>query len=144
MSKAGDVYENPVTSERVVVRVGTQESSDGWMVNDLYVRPGGAGTGEHVHPTIIERFTVQRGQVGFRIDGQESIAAIGQPVTVLAGIPHDWWNAGEDEALVLVEIYDPAGRFGEMAIDLFGLAQDGKTNEKGMPNLLQTAVFCLE
>jgi hypothetical protein len=31
-----------------------------------------------------------------------------------------------------------------MAVDLFGLAQDGKTNDKGMPNLLQTALFCLE
>ena len=31
-----------------------------------------------------------------------------------------------------------------MIVDLFGLAQDGKTNDKGMPNLLQTALFSLE
>jgi hypothetical protein len=114
------------------------------MVNDLYVRPGGAVTGEHVHPTIVERFTLRRGKVGFRIDGRECIAEVGQTVTVPAGVAHDWWNAGDEEAHVLVEIYDPPGRFGQMAIDLFGLAQDGKTNDKGMPNLLQTAVFCLE
>lgn len=144
MSKAGDVYENPVTGERVIVRVGTEESTNGWIVNDLYVRPGGAVTGEHVHPTIIERFTVQRGQVGFRIDGRESSAELGQPLTVPAGVPHDWWNAGDEEALVLVEIHDPAGRFGQMTIDLYGLAQDGKTNAKGMPNLFQTALFSLE
>ncbi|MCB0165325.1 MAG: cupin domain-containing protein [Anaerolineae bacterium] len=144
MSKAGDVFENPVTGERAIVRVGSEESTDGWLVNDLYVRPGGAVSGEHVHPTIIERFTVQRGQVGFRIDGRETLAELGQPVTVPAGVTHDWWNAGSEEAHVLIEIYDPANRFGEMIIDLFGLAQDGKTNAKGMPNLFQTALFSLE
>jgi quercetin dioxygenase-like cupin family protein len=144
MSKAGDVFENPVTGERAVVRVGTEESTDGWMVNDLYVRPGGAVAGEHIHPTIVERFTVRHGQVGFRIDGRESIAELGQPVTVPAGVRHDWWNAGDEEAHVLVEVLDPPGRFGQMIVDLFGLAQDGKTNDKGMPNLFQTALFSLE
>jgi quercetin dioxygenase-like cupin family protein len=144
MSKAGDVFENPVTGERAVVRVGTEESTDGWMVNDLYVRPGGAVAGEHIHPTIVERFTVRRGQISFRIDGKESIAAVGQSVTVAAGVPHAWWNAGDEDAHVLVEVLDPPGRFGQMIVDLFGLAQDGKTNDKGMPNLLQTALFPLE
>jgi quercetin dioxygenase-like cupin family protein len=144
MSKAGDVFENPVTGERAVVRVGTEESTDGWMVNDLYVRPGGAVAGEHIHPTIVERFTVRRGQVGFRIDRRESIAELGKPITVPAGVPHDWWNAGDEEAHVLVEVLDPPGRFGQMIVDLFGLAQDGKTNDKGMPNLFQTALFSLE
>jgi hypothetical protein len=31
-----------------------------------------------------------------------------------------------------------------MALNLFGLAQDGKTNFKGMPNLLQAAIFARE
>ena len=42
MSRAGDVFENPVTGERVVVRVGTEESGGDRLVADLYVRPGGA------------------------------------------------------------------------------------------------------
>ena len=45
---------------------------------------------------------------------------------------------------MLVEVLDPPGRFGQMIVDLFGLAQDGKTNDKGMPNLFQTALFSLE
>ena len=31
-----------------------------------------------------------------------------------------------------------------MVRNLFGLAQDGKTNSKGMPNLLQAAIFARE
>lgn len=143
MSKQGDVIENPVTGERAVVRVGTEDGDGDLLVADLYVRPGGAVTGEHVHPVIEERFTLLRGRVGFRIDGQEAIAEAGQQLHVPPGVVHDWWNAGDTEAHVLVEI-QPAARFEEMIANLFGLAQDGKTNAKGMPNLLQVAVFAKE
>jgi quercetin dioxygenase-like cupin family protein len=143
MSKAGQVIENPVTGERVVVRVGTEESEGGLLVADAYVRPGGAVTGEHVHPAIEEYFTVVRGRVGFRLDGRETIAELGQRLRVPAGMAHDWWNAGEEEAHVTVEIR-PGARFEEMIVNLFGLAQDGKTNAKGMPNLLQSALFARE
>ena len=143
MSKAGDVIENPVTGERVVVRLGTEETGGELLVVEGFIKPGGAVTGEHVHPAIEETFTVVSGRVGFRIDGRESIAEPGQRLHVPAGTAHDWWNAGEEEARAIVEI-SPGARFEEMAINLFGLAQDGKTNQKGMPNLLQAAIFARE
>jgi len=143
MSRAGDVIENPVTGERVVVRVGTEDSGGNLLAVDGYVKPGGAVTGEHVHPAIDERFTVLCGRVGFRIDGRESIAEPGERLHVPAGTAHDWWNAGDEEAHVRVEIR-PGARFEEMALNLFGLAQDGKTNSRGMPNLLQAAIFVRE
>lgn len=37
MSKAGEVYENPVTGEWSVVRLGIEESDGGQLVIDLYV-----------------------------------------------------------------------------------------------------------
>jgi len=143
MSRAGDVIENPVTGERVVVRVGTEETGGELLVVEGFIKPGGAVTGEHVHQAIEEWFTVVRGRVGFRIDGRESIAEPGQRLHVPAGTAHDWWNAGEEEAQVIAEIR-PGARFAEMAINLFSLAQDGKTNQKGMPNLLQAAIFARE
>lgn len=100
-------------------------------------------TGEHVHPVIEEYFTVVRGRVGFRLNGRETITEFGQRLHVPAGMVHDWWNAGEEEAHVTVEIRH-GGRFEEMIANLFGLAQDGKTNAKGMPNLLQAALFAQE
>jgi quercetin dioxygenase-like cupin family protein len=142
MSKAGDTIENPVTGERVVVRVGTEDSGGELLEVDTYVRPGGGVTGEHVHPAIEEAFTVVRGRVGLRLNGRESIAELDRPLRVPAGVAHDWWNAGE-EAHVIVEIR-PGKRFEQMARNLFGLAQDGKTNSKGMPNLLQAAIFAGE
>ena len=143
MSRAGDTLENPVTGESVVVRVGTEESGGELLVIDLYVRPGGAVSGEHVHPAIEESFTVVRGRVGFRLDGRDSIAELGQRLHVPAGVAHDWWNAGDEEAHVIVEI-SPATRFEEAVCNIFGLARDGKTNAKGMPNLLQLALIARE
>ena len=143
VSRAGDVIENPVTGERVVVRVGTEETGGELLVVEAFVEPGGAVTGEHVHPIIEEYFTVVSGRVGFRLDGREQIAELGQRLHVPAGIAHDWWNAGEEEAHIMVEIR-PGARFEAMIANLFGLARDGKTNSKGMPNPLQAAIFVKE
>jgi quercetin dioxygenase-like cupin family protein len=143
MSRAGDVAENPVTGERVVVRVGTEDSGGELLVAELFVRPGGAVAGEHVHPGIDEWFTVLEGRVGFRLDGLESVAPVGERLHVPPGMAHDWWNAGDREARVIVEV-SPAARFEEAVLNTFGLARDGKTNAKGMPNLLQVALFARE
>ena len=143
MSRAGDVFENPVTGERVVVRIGTEDSGGDLLVADLTIRPGGPVMGEHFHPSIEERFTVVSGRVGFRIAGKTDFAEAGATLIVPSRIPHDWWNEGEDDALVRVEIR-PGERFETMICNAFGLAQDGLVNDKGMPNLLQLALFAQE
>lgn len=143
MSRKGDVFENPVTGERVVVRIGSEESGGDLLVVDLYIRPGGAVAGEHVHSYVEEWFTVREGRVGFRLDGHVSIASHNERLHVPVDMAHDWWNAGDEEAHVLVEVR-PGTRFEKMVKNIYGLAQDGKTNAKGMPNLLQAALFARE
>ena len=90
--RAGDVFENPVTGERAVVRMADGEVA----ISDLYVAPGGAVAGEHVHPGIEEVFTVVSGLVGFRLDGREDVAGPGRRLLVPPGMAHYWWNAGDD------------------------------------------------
>jgi hypothetical protein len=41
MTHPGELYENPVTGERGVVRVPPRQSNGHLLVVDLYVRPGG-------------------------------------------------------------------------------------------------------
>jgi quercetin dioxygenase-like cupin family protein len=143
MVRRGEVYENPVTGEKAVIRVGTAETGGERLVVDLFVAPHGRVLGEHYHPSIRERFTVVRGQVGISLNGSRSIATIGESVDVPAKVVHDWWNAGEGEAHVMVAV-EPAARFEAAVRNTFCLAQDGKTDARGMPNLLQLAVFALE
>jgi hypothetical protein len=75
--------------------------------------------------------------------GRKSVAKLGETLEVAPGIVHDWWNLGLEEAKVAVEI-EPATRFEEMIRNFFGLAQDGKTNAKGVPRLLQLALLACD
>ena len=143
MANPGDVFTNPVTGERAVVR--ESDEAAGRALVDLYVTPGGAVAAEHIHDNLIERFEVVEGRVGFRIDGREQVAEPGHRSEVAAGVAHDWWNAGHTEAHVLVELDGPvAARFEEMLITLFGLAHEGKVSPKGLPDPLQLAVIATE
>jgi mannose-6-phosphate isomerase-like protein (cupin superfamily) len=139
-TRRGDVVYNNVTGERAIVLVGTQDSDDGRVVAFLGVRPGGAVVGEHVHPSITEHFKVVSGRLCVKVNGAESILGPGDEATVAPGTPHDWWNAGDVEAQVVVEV-DPGRRFELMLTTLFGLANDGLTDEKGMRHALQLAVI---
>jgi quercetin dioxygenase-like cupin family protein len=143
MSKAGDVFENPVTGEFGYLRLGTDETNGSLLVADLRVRPGGAVLGAHYHPTIDERFTVLQGKIGFMRGDEKGVLQEGESADLPRGIPHDWWNGGEEEARVIVEVR-PATRFEQMVTTLFILAREGKTNKKGVPNPLQMAVIARE
>jgi quercetin dioxygenase-like cupin family protein len=143
MSKAGDVFNNAVTGEYGYIRLGTEETNGERMVVDLRVRPGGASLGPHLHREVDERFTVLAGKIGYFVGDKKGTLQAGETADLPRGIPHDWWNAGNEEARVIVEIW-PAARFEQMAITTFGLAKEGKTNKKGMPNLLQLAVISKE
>jgi quercetin dioxygenase-like cupin family protein len=140
MARAGDVFDNPVTGERAVVRKGSEDTNDQYLLADLYVRPGGRVVGEHVHSYLTERFQVLRGTVGLRLNGAESRQGPGTEVVIDPGTVHDWWNAGDEEAHVLVEVR-PAARFELLIETLWSLARDGKTNGKGVPNLLQLSLI---
>lgn len=52
MLKRGEVYENAVTGERAVVRVGTAETKGAQLVVDRHPRPGARVPAPHYHPTI--------------------------------------------------------------------------------------------
>ena len=141
--RAGEIYENRVQGDRFVVREGSDDTGGERLIGDLYIRPGGAVAGKHVHSYITERFEVVEGTVRFHVDGHDEVAQPGRSVEVRPGVVHDWWNVGDDEAHVLVEIR-PAARFELMIENLYGLANDGKSNARGVPRLLPLALFARE
>lgn len=143
MSKRGDVFRNPITGEHGAMRLGTDDTSDKRAVIDLRLPPKSTGFGAHLHPSIDERLTVISGKIGYRLDSKEGVATGGDVLEIERGTIHDWWNVDDSEARVIVEIV-PADRFERLMANLFGLAIDGKTNNKRMPKLLQMAVIAQE
>ncbi|MDV7390936.1 cupin domain-containing protein, partial [Arthrospira platensis SPKY1] len=88
MSKAGDIFENPVTGEFGYIRLGTDETNGSLLVADLRISPGGAVVGAHYHPTIDERFTVLDGKVGYLLGDQRGVLETGDSVDLPRGTPH--------------------------------------------------------
>ena len=140
MIQAGDVIENPVTGERLVFRKTSRETNGEAVVLETFVKPNGFVAAAHVHPHQEERFLIVRGTVGFRLGREKIVADPGHRVTVPAGTAHKFWNAGEGEAHFVCEVR-PALQFEALIQTMFGLAADGKTNRKGMPNPLRLAVI---
>ena len=139
MIQAGDVIENPVTGERLVFRKTSRETNGEVVELEAFVKPDGFVAAAHVHPHQEEQFHVLRGTVGFRLGREKIVAGPGQRVTVPAGTAHKFWNAGHGEAHFVCEVR-PALQFEQLIETMFGLAADGKTNRKGMPNPLRLAV----
>jgi quercetin dioxygenase-like cupin family protein len=143
MSHTGEEYENPVSGERGVIRLGSDDTDGRLMLADLYLRPGG-GPDEHVHSYLHETFEILDGRVGFRLNGREEITGPGRKLEVPPGVVHDFWNAGDQEAHVLVRVA-PGRRFEQMIESLWGMAAAGHTDARGAPRpLLRLAVFAKE
>ena len=85
MSRAGQVFTNPVSGERVVILTDPDAHPERVLVGHLFVAPGGRVAAEHYHPTITERFHVLEGQVGFMIGGSERVLGAGEHAEVPAG-----------------------------------------------------------
>ena len=140
MIHAGTTISNPVTGERITFRKTSRDTGGQVVVLECAVQPDGFVAAAHVHPSQEERFEVLRGSIGFRVGGEERIAGPGERLTVPAGTPHKFWNAGTEEALFVCEVR-PELQFESLLETMFALAEDGKTNRKGMPNPLRLAVI---
>lgn len=141
MSRAGEEIYNPVQGDWIVFRETAQDTSGEQLSAELIVSPTAAGPPAHVHPLQEERFEVLSGAIRARLGNQEAKSLLeGERMTVAPGTPHTWWNDGEEAARVSVD-FRPALN-SEIAFEtIYGLARDGKTDEKGVPNLLQFAVM---
>jgi quercetin dioxygenase-like cupin family protein len=91
-------------------------------VADLTALVGARVVGEHRHPALVERFTVLEGQLTVKRDGHTTAPHQGETAVIEPGVWHDWWNAGEHDARVRMEI-TPGERFVHMIETFFGLAR---------------------
>ena len=138
MIRAGDMIENAVTGERLRFHRSSAETNGELVVVEAFVRPGGQVAAAHVHPHQQERFLVVAGAVGFKRGREKLLASPGDEIVVEPGTAHKFWNAGDTEARFFCEIR-PALQFERLIETMFGLAADGKTSKKGMPQPLRLA-----
>ena len=140
MIRSGDTIHNPVTGERITFLATSADTDGEAVVIETVVQPDGFVAATHVHPSQSERFAVAAGTLGLKAGGKKLTLGEGDVVTVEPGTRHKFWNASEDEVRFVCEIR-PALQFESLLETMFGLAADGKTNSRGMPNPLRLAVI---
>jgi len=138
--EVGEVWENPVTGERATILELPYKNPEGRATAELTALVGARVVGEHLHPALVERFTVLEGELTLKLDGQTQVLREGESAVIEAGVWHDWWNAADRNARARVEV-TPGERFAHMIETLYGLARLGHTNAKGMPPPLQLALI---
>jgi quercetin dioxygenase-like cupin family protein len=85
-----------VTGETLVFKELVHEPDGDRLLVENYVVPN-SGPPMHTHFLQEEALTVVTGRIGYQLQGQpEQYAGEGETVVFKPGIPHRFWNAGED------------------------------------------------
>jgi mannose-6-phosphate isomerase-like protein (cupin superfamily) len=141
MASRGETIENPLTGERMTFLETARDTNGELLRMDYVAPPRYKGPTEHVHLLQEERFEVVSGVLGVRVGGRELHLEEGQSAVGPPGVPHKWWNPGEEEVRFVAELR-PALNTEEFFETAWGLARDGKATGLGIPkNPLQLAVL---
>lgn len=93
----------------------------------------------HFHPHQTEHFQLLSGELTLRMGGQLWVLKTGDRFSIPPNTAHSMWNSGGQRA-VLHWVITPALQSERFFETIAGLANDGKTNGKGVPGLLQIAL----
>ena len=140
MIRTGDVLQNPATGELMRFVKAAADTNGEYVVVDVIVEPNGTVAAAHLHPYQTETFEVLEGELTFKVGRRKVVATAGDVLTVEPGTAHRFRNSGSTAARFRCEIR-PALQFEQLIETMFSLAQDGKTNRKGMPNPFRLAVI---
>lgn len=102
--------------------------------------PHAAIADEHSHPHQEMTIKVRSGTLTCTIEGVDKEIGGGEEADIPAGVFHFQRNDTEEE-VEAVEQYRPALQMQEFFEVLIGWANDGKTNEAGLPTPLRVAVM---
>jgi hypothetical protein len=83
---------------------------------------------------------VLEGQLTLVVNREKRTLGPGEQATIPQGATHRWWNSGEGEIRTRVLI-EPALRFEEAILIMWGLCADGHTDAQGRPSPLLGALL---
>ena len=135
--------ENSVTGERVTFLAAAEETNGEYVRIRNEVPAGAPGVVLHYHLAYTEAFEVLEGRLDMCVGTEDNhlVLAEGESVFVALNTTHRFWNSSTEPVVFEVEIR-PARNFEKALRASFGLAEDGKTNDKGVPkNIFELALI---
>lgn len=131
---------NPKTGETITF-LKTARDTQGQVFEMGYkMAPHAAIADEHSHPYQEMSIKVLSGTLTCSIAGVDKLIRAGEAAVIPAGVYHFQKNETEEE-VEAAESYRPALQMQEFFEVLIGWANDGKTNERGLPTPLRVAVM---
>ena len=97
----------------------------------------------HYHLSYTESFEVLEGTMDVCVGDEDNHLVLGEDESAFVPLDtaHRFWNSSAEPVVFEVEIR-PARNFEKALRAAFGLAQDGKTNDKGVPqNIFELALI---
>ena len=94
----------------------------------------------HYHPYQEENFTVLSGELTIRMNGELKVLKQGESIHIPRNKAHSMWNNSPVKTVVNWKV-QPAMNTDQLLETATGLANNGKTNNNGMPNILQVALM---
>ena len=138
--QAGDILSNPATGTRIVWRRTAAETGGLASVAEVHLAPTGRRAPLHVHPRQRQRIEVLAGSLGAQLGRRRSVVGSGARFAVPEGLPHRFWNAGEDTVQLVVEVTPSLGT--EALLEaLYALSDAGKSDRGGLAHLLRVAAL---
>jgi quercetin dioxygenase-like cupin family protein len=140
MIRSGDILHNPVTGETLHFVTSASDTNGEYVLVEAVIEPDGFVAAAHMHPFQTEVFEILEGTIEFEAGGKTIVAGAGEKVVVEPGMAHRFRNAGDTQARFRCEVR-PALQFEQLIETMFALANDGKTNGRGMPNPIRLAAI---
>jgi quercetin dioxygenase-like cupin family protein len=131
---------NPKTGQSITFHQTAQETDGKVLEMEATFNSHSKEPLSHYHPFQVEDFTVLSGQLSVRMDGQRKVLKQGDALHIPSNKVHSMWNDTDAKTIVNWKV-QPAMDTENLFEIAAGLAVDGKTNDKGMPNIFQAALM---
>ena len=137
---SGRTIRNPKTGETITFLKTARDTGGELFAMSYAMAPRAAIADEHSHPHQEMAIRVDAGVLTCTVAGVDQRIGAGETATIPPGVPHFQRN-DTDEPVHAVEEYRPALEMQQFFEVLIGWANDGKTNEAGLPDRLRLAVL---
>jgi quercetin dioxygenase-like cupin family protein len=137
------VLYNPKIKDKVTILKTGDETGNDHVLVEVELAPGG-GTAKHYHTSFTETFIPIQGVLGIDVGKKTYRLQSSQQAIAKQNEVHRFYNPGKETIRFHVKISPAENRFLESLCIGYGLADDGLTNNKGIPKRLDHLAILLE
>lgn len=141
MAYNGQTITNEVTGEILTFTQTAADTNGEKLVFDLILKPGSCVPMKHIHTTQDEIFETLEGYVDVEVGKEHKKILAGDKVLMPKSVPHKWWNSSGSNVRLTVT-FIPAHNTEDFFVEMFALANSGKSKPNGAPTFSQAAVMC--